>query len=147
MGLFGHELIHLLSVVLVGVPLFYKFKNFKGILFLAFISIGMDADHLFDYGWYLFHHADSLIPDVRYFLSGAYFNINKLIFIPIHAWEWVLISFLLYKWKKNEYCLYFSSGVAAHLVVDSLTNHVIWQTFILTYRSLLHFDQLLLNKY
>lgn len=50
----------------------------------------IDADHLFDFGYYVFRYH----PNVDYWLvnNGGYFKINNKVFVLLHSWE---LTFLI----------------------------------------------------
>ena len=69
-------------------------KQGKGWLNSLLVSLAfgvlVDIDHLFDYGLYLLSHGGRF--SLTTFLSGQYFAWSGTIYIPFHAWEWVVVS-------------------------------------------------------
>lgn len=110
-----HEIQHVLIAIPFAWYLWNKTKSPKAIILYFIISIGMDIDHLFDFfGYYGFTFDPAL------FFKLDYFDGPGRAFVPFHAWEWILVTFLLFKktWKVIWLILMF--GMLSHLILDSI---------------------------
>ena len=78
----------------------------------------IDADHLYDFGYYWFRHKKN--PDWSMIRSGEYFSINAKIFVPLHSWELSLILLTCLVFFTQNWLLAITTTVAhiAHLIQD-----------------------------
>ena len=82
----------------------------------------VDADHLCDYLIWLKRSGAKV--SARDFVSGRFFKDSRKVYVPFHAWEWVLMLGLLAGtaggYAAHLYCAAFA--LLAHLIQDQLTN-------------------------
>ncbi|OGH42981.1 MAG: hypothetical protein A3B53_02990 [Candidatus Levybacteria bacterium RIFCSPLOWO2_01_FULL_42_15] len=101
----------------------------------------LDADHLFDYFLYLYKHQGGISGLLKFstkeFLSGAYFQKWQKFITPLHAWEIVIISFLLFAVSLPfaNYFIATSLALTSHYIVDYFTNNVNKKAYFITYRA------------
>lgn len=98
----------------------------------------IDADHLFDFGYYVFRH----YPNVNYRLmsNGGYFKINNKVFVPFHSWELTLLM-LIGGIVAGETALGLVAATAhgAHIIQDQFHYRVRGLGYFLISRALSHF--------
>ena len=78
----------------------------------------IDADHLYDFGYYLLRHRKN--PDWSMIRSGGYFSKNAKIFVPLHSWELTLILLIGLGFFTQNWILSVTTGAAhmSHLIQD-----------------------------
>lgn len=149
MGLFVHELIHILLSAIVAF-ICYRFakhekKKLRRDLYMLCIlgallgGFFVDLDHLLDYSFVY-----GLNFNLHLFLSGEHFAQMRKIHVLFHGWEYLFILwFAAYK-TKNVKLRYFlaatSSGLLSHLVFDMYSNHVYFLGYSVIYRFMHNFD-------
>lgn len=156
MSLLTHELVHLSISLLIGYFVWQKYKKtlpaFIAALLGGFI---VDIDHLFDY--YLVF-GFNFKPE--YFLNSYQFSLSHKVFVPLHAWEWVilLIFFSLYldkkiKIKKQKvlklllsFTLALALGLYSHLIIDTITNDVKPLGYSIIFRAVNNFYSVKISK-
>src|SRR3989344_955256 len=98
MYLLKHEAIHLSISLLIGYFVWKKYH--KPIPAFAAAILGgffIDIDHLFDY-FLVF----GLNFNLDYFLNSYQFISSRKVYVPFHAWEWViLLTYLFWKLETN----------------------------------------------
>lgn len=101
----------------------------------------IDADHLFDFGYYWLRHRND--PDWSLIRSGGYFDINGKIFVPLHSWELTLVLVVGLGIFTQNWILAFTTGAAhmAHLIQDMRTYHVRILGYSLISRAFHAFEQ------
>ncbi|OGK09782.1 hypothetical protein A2767_05850 [Candidatus Roizmanbacteria bacterium RIFCSPHIGHO2_01_FULL_35_10] len=129
---------------MIGVFVWDKFKKPFSAFFAALLGgVLIDFDHLYDY-----FVAFGFSFDLNSFLSGNYFEINNKIIVPFHAWEWVFLLLILYLFLslksksriRNKklfvlpIILALALGISSHLIFDTIANHMLPQSYFLTYR-------------
>lgn len=149
MHLLIHELSHLIISLSIGYVVWKLYKKPSVSFFAALIGgLFVDLDHLFDY-FIAFGAKFSL----TYFLKGYQFMKNEKIYIPLHAWEWVVL-FLIVAYLINKYTkiktgakkmllsilLSFSLALFSHLMIDVWVNHVTFLGYSIIYRVKNNFD-------
>lgn len=130
--LFRNEIIHFISALL-GAVVFYSFThNFSQSIILIIVALAIDVDHLIDYFIYL--RRSNKTFSFSYFLAGKYFHAQNRIYVFFHAWEWVVILLLysLAGWGSIYGAI--AAGLAIHYVVDTATNNVTVDTYLLSVR-------------
>lgn len=146
--LFIHEIVHiLLSVLAAGIAWNLLPKKKKHVRkHIILVTLGaflgeflLDTDHLFDYIL-----AYGLRFRLDYFLRGNMFHKLHKIFLPFHAWEWIVILGIGIYLAKNTALRYFlialTFGLLFHLVYDTLYNHMYVLGYSLIYRFIHGFD-------
>ncbi len=154
-ALFHHELLHFFSSILSGgitLLLFYRFKVSKISILVVFSSalIGgffIDLDHLIDYiATYGFHF------NLNCFLHGCQYLATKHVYIIFHGWELIVvlavIAGLLLKKKPRDSkrtllvlaLVSFTTGLLAHLIIDSITNEIALFGYSFFYRLFNNFE-------
>ena len=119
MSLLESEIIHLTITALLAVLIYIKFKSAKLVVLCFIVGMLIDLDHLFDY--FLFNNFCCF--DFQEFLSGVYFGESGKCYIPLHGYEYVILSgFLAYKFKRYS-SIFITIGLAmfGHLLVDQFT--------------------------
>src|SRR3989338_7273878 len=132
-----NEIIHFVSA-LIGAVVFYFFThNFSQSIILIFVALFIDVDHLIDYCIYLKHSKRAF--SFSYFLAGKYFHAQNRIYVFFHAWEYVLIllTFSLAGWGSLYGAI--AAGLSIHYIVDTLTNNVTVDTYLLSVRIMQKF--------
>lgn len=150
MHLLLHEIAHLIISLLIG---FFVWRIYKKPLpaFIAALLGGffIDLDHLFDY--YLVF---GLNFNLRYFLESDHFLLSKKIYVPFHAWEYVILFSIYYlnlvkrfkntKIKISKYILSFllalTLGIYSHLIIDTATNNIVLPGYSIIYRAINNYD-------
>lgn len=158
--------LHLLAHAATGVLCFlfvaYKYRQNRWIAFTGAMlgAFFVDLDHVIDYAMAFGSHFN-----LYYFFKGFQFLKSDKIYIFFHAWEWVILLFIIYlllrssefkrgtKWsslfkrinkKAKEslaiFILALALGLTAHLLVDSTLNEMKLQSYTITYRMLQDFD-------
>lgn len=139
---------HLSLSLLIAIFIYHKWKKLAPSLIGALSGgLFLDIDHLVDY--YL---AFGTNFNITYFLKGYEFLKSDKIYVFLHAWEWVLLLFVLtliisrFNLKKSvklitvSLLLSFNLGLASHLTIDTFTNKTIFQAYFLTYRLYRNFE-------
>lgn len=105
---------------------------------LAFaVAFFVDVDHLLDY-----FLAEGCRLDLKSFLSGRYLGKGQRLLIIFHAWEYVLVLFVLYVLTRNPVFASLSIALFSHLCVDVITNRqVVNLGYFITYRVWNSFSQ------
>lgn len=148
MALFLHELVHVLLGLLIGYLVWKRGKKLFISFFAAFLgSVLVDLDHLFDY-----FVAFGLNFNLEYFLNGYAFLVNDKLFVPLHAWELVLLLLIIFKILEKKpkktlilkyalsFLLAFSLALYSHLIVDTISNNLVLQGYSLIYRAWNNFE-------
>lgn len=150
MHLFLHELVHLLISLAIGFLVWRKYKEPLPAFVAALLGgIYIDADHLFDY--YL---AFGFNFNLSYFLNSYQFSVSRKIYVPFHAWEWVILLLVLivilerryyrHRAKVLKYLLSFflalTLGIYSHLIIDTVTNDTTLPGYSIIYRVINNFN-------
>lgn len=135
-----HELVHF--AVSIGVAIFVEatYSNMTLSLFTFALAMFLDADHLFDYMLYLFKNYAGISGfskfSIKEFLSGAYFQKWQKFITPLHAWEVVIISLILYfLWLPYPIFMSIALALTSHYLVDYFTNDVNKKAYFIIYRA------------
>jgi hypothetical protein len=116
-GLLVHLLLHGVVAIPIACIIWLKFKKLKLVTLFFLIIYAIDIDHLVDY--FLANQSFNLDS----FVSVKYF-FNDFAFIPFHAWEWVLILFLSWKyWVNNNH------KPIVFTVMLAMFTHIAWDAF------------------
>lgn len=150
MSLFLHELTHLIISLCIGFLVWRKYKKLLPAFFAALLGgVLIDIDHLFDY--FLVY---GLNFNFFNFFNSYQFIVSRKVFVPFHAWEWVILLLFLFVHLENKYrkkrqyavkllltfTLALTLGVYSHLIIDSLTNAVAPLGYSIIYRALNNFN-------
>jgi hypothetical protein len=127
-----HELIHFIVALLVAIVLYILSRNTIISVFCFSLGMFLDADHLLDYFLYLIQNKSSF--SLREFLSGAYFPIWKHFVTPLHAWELVAASLIIFFYTYQYLFLGIAAALASHYVVDYFTNDVNKKAYFFLFR-------------
>jgi len=141
MWLLVTEIIHVVAYLCVGALVYFFWKKYftiknyiLGFLFTFFI----DVDHYIDMLMY-----DGFSLDIKRFISGEHFRESGKVYIFFHAWEYVLLVFVLFwVFRKSRIAgplLFIFLGLGVHLIVDIITNNSTFLTYSLFYRILVDF--------
>ena len=127
--------------VLIGILGWLSGGGWLCVLFALAAGWCIDADHLYDFGYYWFRHRKN--PDWSMIRSGEYFNINSKIFVPLHSWELTLILVIVLGFFTQNWILAVTTGVAhmAHLIQDMRAYHVRILGYSFISRALHAFEQ------
>jgi len=139
------EFLHLVTAL--GVISWFKYTYKKTNIWLC-IMIGLgfgffiDIDHVIDYAMYFLSNGHYFT--LTEFIRGGYFETNRRIYVLFHAWEFVIILWLVYKllslrYKKDNrinLLLLAALAILGHLVVDQLTNGVSPLFYFISYRAI-----------
>jgi len=148
-GLVVSEIIHF-SIALILFLIFLKFYKPFTASFAFLFGFLIDADHLFDYFYYLIKFDKPFNPPV--FFTPEPFIASQKVFIPLHGWEWALLLLVLalvfrlevFKkdfWKRLSNILIVSGiSLFAHLVTDYFTNGMYLASYSFFWRLLNDFD-------
>ncbi len=151
MQLLIHELVHLTISLVIFFLIWKQYKKLLPALIGALAGgFFIDSDHLFDY-----FLTFGLNFNLYYFLNSYQFDISKKIYVPFHAWEYLIILtyFILNlqnKLKKRKSAaIYFllsflvslTLGIYSHLIIDTIDNHVRPLGYSLIYRVVNNFDR------
>lgn len=145
--LFVHELVHIAAYFLLVIIALIIFKPdtipWKNMILGLLVTVFMDADHLVDYFLYKRNLAFSLSE----FIDLNYFELLGKTYIPLHAWEWVVLLLIVYfaLRKKYQFILFIALGMFSQLLVDSLSYGFDWRVYFITYRFLNNFEQSLFS--
>lgn len=116
LNLYFAEVMHGIIAIPAALFLFNKFKSFKNIILYYLVVYFIDLDHLFDYFSYYTKF------NLYSFLNVEYFELKNTAYLIFHAWEYVVILFLIYVVNKNKYFLILALAIGSHLLWDSLSN-------------------------
>lgn len=122
-SLLAHEIIHGIVALPFALLLWKKTKS-KKLVAIVFISTYLiDLDHLFDYlAFYGFRF------NLFEFLNGKQFELSQKVYLPFHAWEWLVVLGIISKlrgWKSKYAAIIL--GILPHLLFDA----IIWNHFLL----------------
>ncbi|OGK26061.1 hypothetical protein A2954_02855 [Candidatus Roizmanbacteria bacterium RIFCSPLOWO2_01_FULL_37_12] len=146
MTLFLHESVHILISLIIGYLVWCIYKKPFPSFFAAFLGgVLIDLDHLVDY-FFVYGFNFNLVN----FLKGYHFDISNKLYVPFHAWEYVVILNILYiyfekKWKQKKvavfkiilaFVLALNLGIYSHLIIDTFSNGVESFGYSLIYRAL-----------
>ncbi len=129
-----NEIIHFVSALFGAVVFYFFTHNFSQSIILIIVALFIDVDHLIDYFIYLRHSNNKF--SFSYFLAGKYFHAQNRIYVLFHAWEWVLILLLLSFAGWGSMYGAIAAGLAIHYIVDTLTNNVTVDTYLISVRLL-----------
>jgi len=117
-GILIHEAVHLLLSLLVAFFIWRAFKDKKAALIAFLVGIFLDIDHWFDYfAWF------GLKINLRDFFNVAsYIHPSGKVFIPFHAWEWLIPLFFVGKLLGRKLKIRNLEWV----IVSAFTLHLIW---------------------
>lgn len=156
MELLIHELGHLGISLLAGFLVWKKYKQPFAAFSAALLGgVLIDADHLFDY-ILVFGPGFNL----RYFFDNIQFSISQKVYVPFHAWEYVLLLSIVYLKLENSFkkkrvsalkfvipfILALTLGMYTHLIIDTATNNVVLPGYSIIYRALNNFDAVKITK-
>ncbi len=130
--------------LLIGAFFLFYYRDFMyGLCGFAF-GMFLDADHLVDYLLYLtkFHRPFQL----KEFLSGTYFADWQKFVTPLHSWEIVLGSLIMYTGFGYKISLVTAAALAGHYVVDYLTNDVNPYAYFLAFRARFMFKKAMIKR-
>jgi len=132
---------HLPLSVLVGVLGWLAGGGVLSVPFALVMGWCIDADHLFDFGYYCLRHQKS--PDWSFIRSGQYFVLNGKCFIPLHSWELTLCLIVGLGLLTQNWILAFTTGVAhmVHLLQDMRSNHMRIVAYSVIFRALHRFQR------
>lgn len=139
---FKHELIHFLA----GLPfVFFLLRRFKKwwIAIALYLSVFLvDFDHWVDYFLW------TQVKGANFWqnpLATRFFETADKIYVPLHAWEIVLILLIL-AWRfKKVIFLAVALGLFSHLVVDQLSYQTHVFSYSLIYRIFVGFSHFSFN--
>ena len=115
---------HLPISLLIGILGLLSGGGWLCIPFALAVGWCIDADHLYDFGYYWFRHRkDTDWSIIRY---GGYFSKNEKIFVPLHSWELSVILVISLGFYTQNWILSVTTGGAhiAHLIQDIRTYNV-----------------------
>ncbi len=135
MDLFLHESIHVILSLTVAYIVWKLYKKpLPAIIGAVSGGLLIDFDHLFDY-----FLAFGTKLNVSYFLHGYAFLKSDKIYVPLHAWEWVILLVIIVTISKSKILksILLSCALALflHLLVDVKVNHVTFLGYSIIYRT------------
>ena len=132
---------HLPLSILIGSMGWMTGGGALSVLFALAAGWCIDADHLFDFGYYLLRHRKN--PNWSFIRSGGYFDVNGKIFVPLHSWELTFVLVVVLGILTQNWILAFTTGAAhmAHLIQDMRAYHVRILGYSLISRALRAFEQ------
>lgn len=115
------ELIHFLLSGLVGFLFWLHFKDLRIFLVAFIFGFLIDIDHWFDYfAWF---SSNGLKMNFKDFFDGAtYFLASGKVYVPFHAWEWLIPLFFIGKLLGRKLKIKSLEWV----IVSAYTLHLIW---------------------
>ena len=123
-----HELIHLFITILVGIFIWWRYKDWRLILVAFLIGIFIDVDHLFDYWAYFglnFNPANFL--NVASYVYGS-----QKVYVLLHGWEFLLIFGFVAKVFEKKLKI---KGLMWAVVLSYL-GHLLWDNFSFSHHPL-----------
>lgn len=144
MPLILHELIHFSLSILAALIFSFLYKDTNiSLLNLSVVALlsgfFIDVDHLIDYFF-----AYGLKFDIKKFLKGKEFDINKKIYVLFHGYEYVIIfiaaATFLTEGQLQAYIFTFALSSLFHLIADVKINNVLPQTYSILFRLFHAFD-------
>lgn len=148
LDLLNHEIVHFsLSLFAIAITLrFLKKRRKLSPKLIGLVSLGgflgellLDTDHLFDY---FLAYGPQFIPN--FLIRGDMFGKLQKVYVPFHAWEWIILAAALTYVTKNVALRYFllaiTLGILFHLVYDTFYNHVPILGYSILYRFIHGFD-------
>jgi hypothetical protein len=139
--LFLQEGIHLFVACAIAFINYALTSSFFLTLLAFLICFFIDIDHLFDYFLYLRATGDKF--NLISFLEGKYFALQRKVYLPFHAWEYVIIASILWYITGEPLFFVLFSALGAHYLVDQFTN----MTLPLGYFILYRFKRSFVRKY
>ena len=132
---------HMPISLLIGILGWFSGGGWVCVPFALAAGWCIDADHLYDFGYYWFRHKKN--PDWSMLRSGEYFSVNAKIFVPLHSWELTLILITCLGFLMQNWILAITTAVAhmAHLIQDMRTYNVRFLGYSFISRSLHAFEQ------
>ena len=114
---------HLFSALLIGCLGWTISGDIYCIPSALFAGWLIDADHLFDFLYYIIRSKKLSLSFVR---TGQYFKINNKIIVPLHSWEISILLLLLGIFIPEHRAPFISSAFAhaSHLFQDQWTYRV-----------------------
>lgn len=143
------EVLHFSIALVLFLGFLRSYKWWVAAFALVF-GFFIDADHLFDYGYYLVKFKQPF--RLAEFLSTGMFGRTGKIFVPLHAWELVVVLLLFSlifrlgrfkasRWKLLSQILLVSGvALAAHVLTDFFTNNMSFLSYSLIWRWINGFD-------
>lgn len=100
----------------------------------------IDADHLFDFGYYLVRQGR--IADPTLVRTGGYFKINNKVFVPLHAWEITFVLVIVAIISPDARPILLSSALAhgIHLIYDQKSYGVRRFGYLILSRAMRSFE-------
>ena len=142
MPLIIHELIHFILSVLVGIVIFFLYKdiNFTYVMTIALAGgFFIDVDHLIDY-----FIAYKWNFQTKKFFKGEQFTKIQKIFVLFHGYEYVgvllCIGYFLRNSNLQAYVFTLAFSSLFHLIVDAMVNNVYVKTYSILYRLYHNFN-------
>lgn len=127
-----NEIYHLAASFIAAFFIYLVSFNELLAIFTFLLGFFMDADHLVDYLSYLIKFKKPFV--LKEFMSGTYFAEWKKFITPMHSYEIVIISFLLFLITANFLFLSITLAVLQHVVVDYYSNYVNMYAYSFIYR-------------
>lgn len=137
--MFFDEIIHFLLSLTAGITVGYLTGNYYAILLAMLSGFFIDLiDHSIDYLIY----TKGKKFDIKFFLSGKYFDDSGKVYLIFHGFEYAIILFILALIFKEFAWIFLSAGTSLflHLVYDTISNKPVWPTYFILYRSFYNFN-------
>ena len=131
---------------IIGIFFSLYYKNSSLILIALITGWLIDTDHILDYirAWKANVFSREALESIY---SGKYFLITKKAYIIFHAWELVVIWFLIWHmFDRFDVALTGTIAWTVHLSIDHLSYRLHWHAYFLTIRLLKKFDFMVVSK-
>lgn len=116
-GLLMHEFGHFLILIPSMLFLWKKTRSVKLVSIVFIVGFFMDIDHFLDYWIY----KDFVDFNLISFFKLDYFRSNGFGLVIFHGWEYILISYLLFRRKGWNVFGVFWLAMLPHLAWDSIS--------------------------
>jgi len=112
------------------------------------IGVLMDADHLFDYAYYLFHTKKKIRQaNLKQFLNSSYMEETERVFLPLHSYELLILIWLVcVVFFSIPLAIWLTVSFAIHLTADLLSYRPLFITYSFTVRAMNHFKRDALSR-
>lgn len=125
---------HFVPVLFVGGAAAVLFDDWGLVVISLATGWLIDMDHLVDLGFFLSKKSNSF--DLALVKSGSYFKLNKKVILPLHAWEWPVLWFLVWHWQgENGVAVAGAGSWLIHLAQDQFRNGVGPWAYFLIFRA------------
>jgi hypothetical protein len=127
---------HLGPSLIIGGLASWWFQDWRLIGVALLTGWLIDADHLVDLAYFLFHRKPGAF-DRTMLSTGAYFRLNGKVIVPFHSWELALLWALAWSWADEPgIAVAGSTAWLLHLAYDQYNYRVTTMGYWFFYRLL-----------